>query len=156
MKIRYGCAKASMVRDEESIEVPSVGGRSPRRLSRALLAEIIEPRAEEIFTLVSREIRRAGYEEKIVAGVVLTGGTAMLEGIVDLAEEVLKLPVRRGLPLNVGGLVDVVSSPAHATGVGLILYGIKDMGHHEPVHYTNGHLVSKVFGKMKGWLKELF
>ena len=156
IKIRYGCAKTSMVRNEETLEVPSVGGRPPRKLPRTLLTEIIEPRVEEIFTLVSREIRKAGYEEKIAAGVVLTGGTAMLEGIVDFAEEVLELPVRLGFPMNVTGLVDVVNSPAHATGVGLILHGIKEMGHHEPVHYKNGHLGSKVFGKMKGWIKELF
>lgn len=156
IKIRYGCAKASMVRDDETIEVPSVGGRPPRKLSRTLLAEITEPRAEEIFNLVSREIRRAGYEEKIAAGVVLTGGTAMLEGLVDLAEQVLELPVRRGIPMNVGGLVDVVSSPMYATGVGLILYALRDTEHQELVHYTNGRFVSKVFDRMRGWLKELF
>ena len=156
IKIRYGCAKASMVRDDETVEVPSVGGRPPRKLSRTLLAEITEPRAEEIFHLVSREIRRAGYEEKIAAGVVLTGGTAMLEGLVDLAEQVLELPVRIGIPMNVGGLVDVVSSPMYATGVGLILYALRDTEHQEPVHYTNGRFVSKVFDRMKGWLKELF
>jgi cell division protein FtsA len=156
IKIRYGCAKASMVRDDETVEVPSVGGRPPRKLSRALLAEITEPRAEEIFNLVSREIRRAGYEEKIAAGVVLTGGTAMLEGLVDLAEQVLELPVRIGIPMNVGGLVDVVSSPMYATGVGLILYALRDTEHQEPVHYTNGRFVSKVFDRMRGWLKELF
>jgi cell division protein FtsA len=156
IKIRYGCAKTSMVRDEETVEVPSVGGRPPRKLSRTLLAEIIEPRAEEIFTLVAREIRRAGYEEKIAAGVVLTGGTAMLEGLVDVAERILDLPVRRGIPVNVGGLVDVVSSPMYATGVGLILYALRDAEHHEPVYHANGHFASKVFDRMKGWIKELF
>jgi cell division protein FtsA len=121
-----------------------------------VLAEIIEPRAEEIFSLVSREIRRAGYDEKIAAGVVLTGGTAMLEGIVDLAEQILELPVRRGIPMNVGGLVDVVSSPMYATGVGLILYALRDAEHHEMGSYANGHFVSKAFDRMKGWLKEFF
>ncbi|MCI0526512.1 MAG: cell division protein FtsA [Nitrospira sp.] len=156
IKIRYGCAKSSMVRDEETVEVPSVGGRPPRKLSRTLLAEIIEPRAEEIFSLVAREIRRAGYEEKIAAGVVLTGGTAMLEGLVDVAEHILDLPVRKGIPMSVGGLVDVVSSPMYATGVGLILYALRDTEHHEPVYHTNGRFVSKVFDRMTGWLKELF
>jgi cell division protein FtsA len=156
IKIRYGCAKASMVRDEETVEVPSVGGRPPRKLSRTLLAEIIEPRAEEIFTLVAREIRRAGYEEKIAAGVVLTGGTAMLEGLVDVAEHILDLPVRKGIPTDVGGLVDAVSSPMYATGVGLILYALRDTEHHEPVYHANGRIVTKVFDRMKGWLKELF
>lgn len=154
MKIRYGCAKVSMVRDEETIEVPSVGGRPPQRLSRGELAKIIQPRVEEIFQLVAREIRKAGYEDKIAAGVVLTGGTAMLEGIVDLAEEVLELPVRRGAPMGVGGLADVVSSPMYATGVGLILYALKDEEARESVYQAHGPL--QVFGRMKSWLKELF
>lgn len=156
IKIRYSCARASLVKDDETIEVPSVGGRPPRRLSRSLIAEIIEPRVEEIFNLVAREIRRTGYEERIAAGVVLTGGTAMLEGIVELAEQILDLPVRRGIPMNVGGLVDVVSSPMYATGVGLILYALRDADAYEPLHYGNGHLVSKLFGRMKGWIREFF
>jgi cell division protein FtsA len=125
IKQRFGCALANMVRREETIEVPSVGGRGPRVLSRQILAEIIEPRVEEIFTLVARDVARSGLEDLLASGVVVTGGSTILEGIPELAEQVFHLPVRRGVPLQVGGLVDVITSPMYATGVGLILYAIR-------------------------------
>jgi cell division protein FtsA len=125
IKIRYGCSLASMVRKDETIEVPSVGGRKPRVLSRQTLAEIIEPRVEEILTLVHNEMVRMGYGNLVASGVVLTGGSTIMEGIPELAEQVFNLPVRRGTPIGIGGLVDLVNSPMYATGVGLVLFGSK-------------------------------
>ncbi len=155
IKIRYGCASTSMVRDHETIEVPSMGGRPPRVLSRQLLSEIIEPRAEEMFALVIQELRRMGYEDRVAAGVVITGGTSILDGMPELAERVMNLPVRRGAPLDVGGLVDIVNSPMYATGVGLILYGAK---HREPTRAPrNGQGAwHRVVRKMKDWAQEFF
>ncbi|MGH7897192.1 MAG: cell division protein FtsA [Candidatus Binatia bacterium] len=125
IKQRFGCALSNMVARQETIEVPSVGGRSPRVLSRHILAEIIEPRVEEIFALVAREMTRSGYEDVLASGVVVTGGSTVLEGVPELAEQVFHLPVRLGVPFQVAGLVDVVSSPMHSTSVGLILYGFR-------------------------------
>jgi cell division protein FtsA len=122
LKVRYGCALRQLARSDDTIEVPSVGDRAPRRLSRQTLAEVIEPRYEELFRLIQAELRRAGFEDLVAAGVVLTGGSSKIEGAVDLAEEVFHLPVRLGLPHKVSGLADVVRNPIHATGVGLLLY----------------------------------
>jgi cell division protein FtsA len=156
IKTRYGCAATSFVKEDETIEVPSVGGRPPRVLSRQLLAEIIEPRAEEIFDLVSREIKRTGYEERVASGVVITGGTSILEGMVEVAERVLDLPVRRGVPNDIGGLVDVVKSPMYATGVGLIQYALKHQGERDPKRFSNGRLFFRVAGRMREWIREYF
>lgn len=156
IKTRYGCAMTSLVKDDETIEVPSVGGRPSRVLSRQLLSEIIEPRAEEIFGLVSREIKRTGYEEMVASGVVITGGTAILEGMVEVAERVLDLPVRRGIPSHVGGLVDIVSSPMYATGVGLVQYALKNPADRDLHRFSNGRLFFKVAGRMRDWMKEFF
>lgn len=122
LKRKYGCALVSLVDPEAMIDVPSIGERKPRAIARHILAEIIEPRVEELFTLVSREIARSGFEEQITAGVVLTGGSAITEGMVELAEEVFNKPVRRGLPQGIGGLTDVVSSPIYSTAVGLVQF----------------------------------
>lgn len=153
IKKRYGCALTSLVKDDETIEVPSVGGRPSRILSRQLLSEIIEPRGEEIFGLVLRELKNTGYEEMIASGVVITGGTANMDGMVELAEKVLDLPVRRGIPSNIGGLVDIVSNPIYATGVGLILYALKKGGKGE---IPNGNLFNKIVSFTKEWIKEFF
>src|SRR6185436_6423371 len=128
LKKRHGCALTALVREDEAIEVPSVGGRKPRQLSRQLLSEIIQPRVEEILTLVARDLARAGLQDVAAAGVVVTGGTSIMHGVPELAEQVFDLPVRRGLPgavggLEIGGLADVVRSPIYATGVGLAVYG---------------------------------
>jgi cell division protein FtsA len=111
IKQKYGCSLASMVAKDETIEVPSVGGRQPRVLGRQILCEILEPRVEEIFQLVHREIQKCGYEDLLASGVVITGGSTLLAGMPELAEEVIGLPVRRGMPRGIGGLVDVVKSP---------------------------------------------
>ncbi len=157
IKQKYGCCMASLVGKEETIEVPSVGGRKPRVLSRQLLAEILEPRVEEIFTLVNREILKSGFEDMIASGVVITGGTTILEGMPELAEQVFNLPVRRGMPQQIGGLVDVVNSPVYATGVGLVVYGSKNVGIREfPTAQTDENLFRRVSRRMKEWFGEFF
>ena len=122
IKIRYACALSQLANPDESIEVPSVGDRPARRLARQTLAEIVEPRYEELFNLMREELRRSGFEELIAAGIVLTGGSARMEGAIELAEEVFHVPVRLGLPQQVQGLSDVVRNPIYSTGVGLLLY----------------------------------
>jgi cell division protein FtsA len=122
IKKKYGCALGTMVSEEDTMEVPSVGGRHPRILSRQYLAEIIQPRAEEICHLLYEEIQKTGYERVLNSGVVFTGGSAALEGLPDVAERIFDMPIRCGVPCGVGGLVDVAASPSYATGVGLVLY----------------------------------
>ncbi len=150
-----GCCLSSMVGKDETIEVPSVGGREPRILSRQLLAEILEPRVEEIFTLVNREIIKSGYEDLIASGVVLTGGSAILPGMPELAEQIFDLPVRRGKPTGIGGLIDVVNSPIYATGVGLVKYGSRNM---QTRNFKIGqeNLFDRVSRRMKEWFGEFF
>src|SRR5207248_11715000 len=125
LKKRYGCALTALVPAEETVDVPSVGGRKPRQLSRQVLSEIIQPRVEEIFTLVARELARAGFQDAATAGVVVTGGSSIMQGVPELAESVFDQPVRRGVPFSLGGLAEVVQSPTYATGVGLALYGAR-------------------------------
>ena len=125
IKRKYGCALPSLVEEDDTMEVPSVGGREPRILERQLLVKIIEPRIEEIFEHIRAEILRSGYFDGLAAGAVLTGGTTIMEGIPELAEQVLGLPARRGLPRGIGGLTDVVRSPMYSTGVGLVRFGAR-------------------------------
>ncbi len=155
IKIRYGCCLASMVRKDETIEVPSVGGRKPRVLSRQTLAEIIEPRVEEILTLVQNEVSRTGFGNLIASGIILTGGSTILEGMPELAEQIFNLPVRRGTPIGIGGLVDMVNSPMYATGVGLVLYGSRNK---EQARFKvgEGNIFTKVTHRMKEWIGEFF
>jgi cell division protein FtsA len=157
IKQKYGCCLSSLVGKDETIEVPSVGGRKPRILSRQLLCEILEPRVEEIFTLVNREIVKSGLEDLIASGVVITGGSTILEGMPELAEQIFNLPVRRGLPQRIGGLVDVVNSPVYATGVGLVVYGSKNVGVHEfPTAQSDDTVFRRVSRRMKEWFGEFF
>lgn len=155
IKQRYGCCLSPMVGKDETIEVPSVGGREPRVLSRQLLAEILEPRVEEIFTLVNREIVKSGYEDLIASGVVITGGTSILPGMPELAEQIFNLPVRRGVPQDIGGLTDVVNSPIYATGVGLVKYGSRNL---QTRNFAIGqeNVFDKVVRRMKEWFGEFF
>jgi cell division protein FtsA len=155
IKIRYGCALTSLVRKDETIEVPSVGGRKPRVLSRYTLAEIIEPRVEEILTLVNNEIVRMGYGNLIASGIILTGGSALLEGGPELAEQIFNVPVRRGVPIGIGGLVDLVNSPMFATGVGLVLYGNRNRSQSR-FKIGEGNIFSKVTHRMREWIGEFF
>ncbi len=143
LKIKYACALAQLAGAEESVKVPSVGERPPRSLSRQALAEVVEPRYDELFTLVQAELRRSGLEELIAAGIVLTGGTSKMEGVVDLAEEIFHMPVRLGMPHGIQGLSDIVNNPIYSTGVGLLLYGLQQQ-------QENRHGAGKAAGN--GWL----
>jgi len=147
IKIKYACALTQLAREDETIEVPSVGDRPSRQLARQTLAEVVEPRYEELLMLVQAELRRSGFEEMMAAGVVLTGGSAKMEGAIELAEEVFHLPVRLGVPQHVGGLVDVVRNPIHATGVGLLLFGNEQVG--------AGHSESVISEGFKGMLTRM-
>jgi cell division protein FtsA len=153
IKKRWGMASARYLGSDDVISVPSVGGRRPREVSRKILCEIIEPRAEEMLTLARQEIARAGLEGRIPGGVVLTGGCAALEGMVDLAEEVFESPVRLGIPSQVGGLQDVVRSPMYATGVGLVLYGLSQSLHRRPRSFRirDESIFRRVRQRMREW-----
>jgi len=158
IKKKYGCALTQLATSEESIEVPSVGDRPPRKLARQTLAEVIEPRIEELYGLVLAELRRSGFEEVIGSGIVLTGGSAKMEGMIDLAEEVFHMPVRLGIPQGVGGLSGVVHNPIYATGVGLVLFGAKARGggHYGLVPQSTSVGIKGVLSKMKGWFQGNF
>jgi len=155
IKIKYGCALAQLAHAEETIQVPSVGDRPPRRLARQALAQSIQARYEEIFEMVQDELRRSGYESLVAAGMVLTGGAARMEGALDLAEEIFHKMVRLGMPQHVTGLSDVVSSPVYATGVGLLLHGARAAGARHAMGPVGGS-VGDVIGKMRGWLNKNF
>jgi cell division protein FtsA len=157
LKKRFGCALASMVQENEAIEVPSVGGRKARLLSHQVLSEILQPRAEEIFTLFHEEIVRAGFDKMLNAGVVLTGGGSLLPGMIEVAEQVFDLPVRRGQPGNAEGLMEPASDPQFATGVGLALHGAVNRKPRTriPLQVSGGTL-SRVGGRFKAWLSEMF
>ena len=155
IKIKYGCALAALVKPDETIEVPGVGGRKSRIVSRRLLAEIIEPRVEEIFSLIQREVMKSGYQELLSGGVVITGGSALLEGMPELAEFVFEMPVKRGIPQGIGGLRDVVNSPKFATGVGLLKFGARK-GSKSKFPIREKHIYDKVRGSMRSWIKDLF
>jgi cell division protein FtsA len=156
IKIKYACALSQLANPDETIEVPSVGDRPPRRLARQTLAEIVEPRYEELFALVRDELRRAGLEESVATGIVLTGGSSKMEGAVELAEEVFHMPVRLGVPQYVSGLVDVVSNPIHATGVGLLLYAksATEAQRVESPLLAGG--IKSVLERMKAWFQGNF
>lgn len=155
IKIKYACALTQLAREDETIEVPSVGDRPPRQLARQTLAEVVEPRYEELLMLVQAELRRSGFEEMLAAGVVLTGGSSKMEGAIELAEEVFHLPVRLGVPQHVGGLVDVVRNPIHATGVGLLLFGNEQVGTgHSEFVIADGF--KGMLARMKSWFQGNF
>lgn len=156
IKIKYGCALRQLANPSESIEVPGVGDRPPRRLARQTLAEVIEPRYEELLSLVQAELQRSGYEGLVAAGVVLTGGTSKMEGVIELAEEVFHLPVRLGVPQNVMGLADVVRNPIHATGVGLLLFACQNRAAGRGTDAKVREGVKGVWGRMKGWFQGSF
>jgi cell division protein FtsA len=156
LKTKYGCALASMVENDEPIEVPSVGGHKPRILSRQLMAEILQPRAEEIFTLVHDEIRRAGFDRVLNAGLVLTGGATLLPGMIEVAEQVFDLPVRCATPSGAAGLVDPASGPQHATVVGLALYGARNQAPARVAPAVSAGLLGRMGGRVRSWFTERF
>jgi cell division protein FtsA len=155
IKQRYGYAKVAMAAKDENVEVPSMGGRNPRTISREILCEIIEPRLEEMFQLIQREIAKSGYEDSLASGMVMTGGSTLLPGMIEMAEETFNMPVRMGVPTHVGGLIDVVSSPVYATGVGLVLYG---MSRQDKNHFRirEKNIFFKVRDRMTEWCSEFF
>ena len=155
IKKEWGVAVSDLVDPNEMIEVPAVGGRKPTQIPRQLLAEIIEPRMEEIFILVKNELEKHEFRDLLAGGVVLTGGASMLEGTEKLAERVFEMPVRIGVPCNVGGLVDEISTPEYATGVGLVLYGLKS----QPERFIENKgpgLFSNIKKRMAEWFGEFF
>ncbi len=154
IKIKYACALRQLADPNETIEVPGVGDRPARRLSRQTLASVVEPRYEELLQLVQAELRRSGCEELVAAGVVLTGGSARMEGVVDLAEEVFHMPVRLGMPYNVSGLIDVVRNPMHSTGVGLLIYAQQARAEQEARPIDSGF--QGVWTRMKHWFSGHF
>ncbi len=152
IKRKYACALTQLANVDEVIEVPSIGDRAPRKISTQNLAEIIEPRYEELMLLVQSELRRSGFEELIAAGIVLTGGSSKVMGLIDLAEEIFHMPVRMGGPQNVTGLTEVVKNPIHSTGVGLLMYGKE----HQGVGRTIDSDGPGVFSRMKNWFQGNF
>ncbi len=155
IKIKYACALTQLASVEETIEVPSVGERPDRRLARQTLAEVVEPRYEELFTLIQAELRRSGFEDLCAAGIVLTGGSSKMEGAVELAEEIFHMPVRLGAPQYVTGLVDVVRNPIHSTGVGLLLFGYQNRAMRES-EARMGSGFKSIWNRMKNWFQGNF
>ncbi|MGI9311149.1 MAG: cell division protein FtsA [bacterium] len=155
IKKKYGCALAKLVDEEQTINTPSMGGRPPRTLTRQNLAKIIEPRVEELLALVNEELRRSGHEELIGSGLVLTGGSSRIQGIVELAEEVFHLPVRLGMPDYDSGLSEVVRSPIYSTGIGLIQFGHASRLRPRRVESRAGRW-SAALGRVKGWFRGSF
>ena len=155
VKKRHGCALASLVDREDTIEVPTVGERKARVLSRQILCEIIQPRVEEIFSLIAEEFVRSGFDRAIHAGAVLTGGGSMLEGITEIAEDALDLPVRRAAPSEIGGLADVVGTPQYTTAVGLALYGARERSS-APQRAVQPYFFARMGDMVRLWLSELF
>lgn len=157
IKMKYACALTQLAAADQTIKVPSVGDRPPRDLSRQALAEVVEPRYDELFTLVQAELRRSGYEDLLAAGIVLTGGTSKMEGVVELAEEIFHMPVRLGSPQNVTGLSDIVRNPIYSTGVGLLIYGMKQRrSAYRKSGNNESSNESSFWAKTKAWFKGNF
>ncbi len=155
IKIKYACALTQLAASDETIEVPSIGDRPSRRLSRQTLAEVVEPRYEELLTLVQAELRRSGFEDLVAGGVVMTGGSSKMEGLIELAEEVFHMPVRLGVPQYVTGLVDVVRNPIYATGVGLLLFGYQnESGRLQDLPKGSGF--RSILERMRSWFQGNF
>lgn len=155
IKIKYACALTQLARADEIIKVPGVGERNERNLSRQALAEVVEPRYDELFTLIQAELRRSGFEDLVAAGIVLTGGTSRIEGAVELAEEIFHMPVRVGAPVNIKGLGDIVKNPIYSTGVGLLHYGLKQQRDSKPPVESETDGLSLI-DKIKSWFKDNF
>ncbi len=155
VKINHGCCLGSLIEKDETIEVPGVGGRKPRILPRRILAEILEPRVEEVFELVKREITKAGCLDLMTSGVVVTGGSSLLPGVVEVAEQIFNVPARIGYPKDIGGLVDVVNNPIYATGVGLVVFGANTQPDRR-FGIRDKNVFEKVLARMKTWFEEFF
>lgn len=154
IKVNYGTCLADKIKSDETIDLPDIGSRKGCQLPRQILAEILEPRVEEIFSLIKREIKRSNMREEISSGIVLTGGAALLDGITEIAESIFEVPVRLGVPHGISGLVDVVHNPMYATGVGLVLYGSKDEDRNK-FRIRDDNIFNRLVGRMKRWFKEV-
>jgi len=155
IKIKYGCGLSALINKDETIEVPGVGGRKPRVLSRQILGEILEPRVEEIFYLIYRELIKSGYEDMMNSGVVVTGGSAELPGVPEMAEQIFNTPSRVGYPQGISGLVEIVNKPMYATAVGLVLYGAKASKVGKKFRIRDSNIFHRVMDRMKTWFKEV-
>ena len=159
IKKKFGCALTSMIPEEDVVEVPSVGGRKPRIMARQVLGDVVQARAEEICQMVATEIRRAGFDRNLNSGIVLTGGGSILEGMPEIAEQIFDMPVRRGSPAGIGGLVDVVASPVYSTAVGLVQAGYRSRAGapgYSPSRQAATGTFGKVTGRLMGWLSDFF
>jgi len=154
IKIKYGCGLTSLIGKDETIKVPSVGGREPRTVSRQLLGEILEPRVEEIFSLIHHEMVRSGYDDLVTSGVVVTGGSALLPGVPEIVEQVFNMPARIGYPGNIGGLKEIVNSPMYATAVGLVLYGAREQQRSKKFRIRDTNIFNRIVSRMKRWFIE--
>ncbi|MGQ9499156.1 MAG: cell division protein FtsA [Dissulfurimicrobium sp.] len=152
IKVLHGCCLSSMVSRDENIEVPSIGGRKPRLLSRQILAEIIELRVEEIFSLLDQDIRRTGLKDSLTSGLVITGGSALVMGLNEMADQVFQMPTRIGYPRRISGLVDMVNSPMFATAVGLVFYALEDHSN-KKFQIKDSNIFNRVTGRMRSWFK---
>lgn len=155
LKEKHGVALSELVQPQDIVEVESVAGRKSRHVSKRDLALIIEPRMEEIFTFVKREILKSGYKDLLPAGAVITGGTIKMNGTVELAERILEMPVRRGIPSQIGGISDIIANPIYSTGVGLVQYGYSSNGNSK-IRIRDENIFGKVFDRMKNWFQEFF
>ena len=155
IKIKYGCGFSALINKDETIEVPDVGGRKPRVLSRQILGEILEPRVEEIFYLIYRELMQSGYEDMMNSGVVVTGGSAELPGVPEMAEQIFNTPARVGYPQGISGLVEIVNKPMYATAVGLVLYGAKTGKKGKKFRIRDNNIFHSVMDRMKKWFKDV-
>jgi len=156
IKIKYACALTQLAGANETIKVPSVGDRPPRDLSRQSLAEVVEPRYDELFTLIQAELRRSGFEDMVPAGIVLTGGTSKMEGVVELAEEIFHMPVRVGSPQGVQGLTDIVRNPIYATGVGLLQYALMNQDDGNTASGRKGPPSEGLLARVRNWISSNF
>jgi len=154
IKIKYGCGLTSLIGQDETIKVPSVGGREPRTMSRKILGEILEPRVEEIFSLIHHEMLRSGYDELVTSGIVVTGGSALVPGVPEIVEQVFNMPARIGYPGNIGGLKEIVNSPMYATAVGLVLYGAKEKKRKKEFRIRDTNIFNRIVSRMKRWFVE--
>ena len=155
IKIKYACALTQLAKADETIKVPSVGDRPPRDLSRQALAEVVEPRYDDLFTLIQSELRRSCFEDLVAAGIVLTGGTAKMEGVVELAEEIFHMPVRLARPHGVSGLQDVINNPIYSTSVGLLLHAVKQQ-ENKALKKLDENQEKNGFSRIKDWIKGNF
>ena len=151
LKIKYGCALTQMADIGDMVHVPSVGDRAAKQLSRKTLAEVIEPRYEELYLLIKEEIKRSGFEDLIASGIILTGGSSLLPGAIELAEEIFHMPVRLGVPQHVKGLSDIVNNPMYSTGVGLLQYGCQQENIHKESYFKEAASFLSIFNRMRAW-----